>query len=247
MAVGVNAVPAVAYDRVRMTKMRAYHNSPALKDRVLAQVRAHREADQIRQGRYWEQGYDGVFRGCAVGCLLHDPEGGHQRYEDEFGIEARLAWLQDAIFESLPVRRAVAWPERFLDAIPVGADLSMVWPRFAIWLMADEKWGVANHAHHARAKNACWRVADGYRRMVDGDPLSSEDAEELAWDAWDAGLPARDAARDAWIAGYAWDARDAGLPARDAWIARDEGIAPDARGGFALAGSDKLIGLLGAA
>ena len=47
--------------------MLAYHADPALKASTLAQMAAHREADQIVQGQYWERG-----RGCAVGCLTHE-------------------------------------------------------------------------------------------------------------------------------------------------------------------------------
>lgn len=115
----------------------AYHGDPGLKEQTLKKIRAHQQADQIIQGYYWEKGDDGVFRGCAVGCLLEDPDGGHERYETEFGIPVQLAWLEDGIFEWLPADVARGWPLRFMAAAPIGADLTSVWPRFAIWLMTD--------------------------------------------------------------------------------------------------------------
>lgn len=129
--------------------MLAYHNDPELKRVTLAKIQAHREADRIIQGTYWGK-LEGAFRGCAVGCLLEDPKGGHYRYESEFGIPVQLAWLEDGIFESLPVEDSRVWPERFMDAITVGADLSGVWPRFATWLMVDARAAEAAEADFAR-------------------------------------------------------------------------------------------------
>lgn len=44
-----------------MSNTTAYHSEPALKEATLAQMRAHREADQLVQGRYWDE-----EKGCAV-------------------------------------------------------------------------------------------------------------------------------------------------------------------------------------
>lgn len=101
--------------------MQAYNNDPALKTDLLNQMRVHRKADAVISGRYWEGG-----KGCAVGCLTHDPDGGHDKYE-QWGIPKELAYLEDVLFESLPKKEALVWPERFLSAIPVGADLSGIW------------------------------------------------------------------------------------------------------------------------
>jgi hypothetical protein len=79
------------------SSLRAWHGDPQVKARALAKVAAHRAADELVRGTYW----DGR-RGSAVGCLLEDPEGGHARYETEFGIPRVLAWLEDRIFEGLP-------------------------------------------------------------------------------------------------------------------------------------------------
>lgn len=119
----------------------AYHGDKQLKARTLRKVREHRKADRIIQGLYWAKQDDGVFRGCAVGCLLEDPTGAHERYETEFGIPELLAHLEDGIFEALPPELAKDWPGRFMGAIRVGADLSRIWPQFAIWLMIDSQKG----------------------------------------------------------------------------------------------------------
>ena len=101
-----------------------------MKETYLNRVRAHRAADQIVKGQYWEGG-----KGCAVGCTIHGSE--HSRYEDELGVPRILARLEDIIFERLPNAVAMEWPARFLEASPVGAELSMVSPRFAVWLLGD--------------------------------------------------------------------------------------------------------------
>ena len=49
-----------------------------------------------------------------------------------------LAYLEDRIFQGLPEADAMAWPRRFSEAIPPGADLSMVGPRFLHDLLAAD-------------------------------------------------------------------------------------------------------------
>jgi hypothetical protein len=111
--------------------MIAYHNDPAQKTTILAQLAVHRAADELIKGRYWKNG-----KGCAVACTLHSSD--HAEYETRFGIPRILARLEDRIFEGLPNASAQAWPEQFMGAIRPGADLTMVWPRFALWLLTEE-------------------------------------------------------------------------------------------------------------
>ena len=106
--------------------MRAYHGDPTLKAAVLAQMADHRAADTLIKGVYWEDG-----RGCAVGCLTHDPDGGYAQYPVRWGIPEELAQVEAGIFENLPIEDALAWPERFLSAIEPGADLSGVYAEWA--------------------------------------------------------------------------------------------------------------------
>ena len=46
----------------------AWHGDAALKKSTVATMAAHRKADTLVQGIYWENG-----KGCAVGCLVHGP------------------------------------------------------------------------------------------------------------------------------------------------------------------------------
>ena len=139
--------------------MLAFHNDPAVKAKYLARVKAHRAADDLRHGVYWERG-----KGCAVGCTIHGSD--HAAYERELGIPRILARLEDGIFERLSSPHDQAWPQEFLEAIPVGADLSLVWPRFALALLADEEYGMLQyieHARHAQQKEAIERIIALYQ------------------------------------------------------------------------------------
>lgn len=208
----------------------AYHGNPQLKAKILAQITAHREADEILQGAYYRT--DGKVQVCAVGCVLHDPNGGHEQYEPEFGIPSVLAHLEDGMFESMELEHAKEWPYRFMNAIQPGADLSGVWPRLIEWMMIDEKWGLVNIVEAPDVKAVVQRVGEAYRRMNAGEVISDAEQKEIT-DATRAAWAARDA-RAAWAARAARDARDA-------WDARD------ARDAFVVASADKLIELLEAA
>ena len=62
----------------------------------------------------------------------------HDLFPELFGIPIDLAYLEDHIFESMPVDECALWPEQFLSAIPEGADLSKVGHRLVWWLLQGE-------------------------------------------------------------------------------------------------------------
>jgi hypothetical protein len=111
--------------------MLSYHSDPAIKAKYLARVEGHAEADEIIKGRYWEAG-----KGCAVGCTIHGDS--HADFETELGIPRILAWMEDVIFEGLPNRAAKTWPERFLQTIEPGKDMSRVAWQLLHWLLTDD-------------------------------------------------------------------------------------------------------------
>jgi hypothetical protein len=139
--------------------MLAYHNDPAIKAKYLKRVRAHRKADRLVQG-VGAVGVGKEFRSCAVGCTLEVYD--HGRYPIELGIPEVLARLEDRIFEGMKPADAMKWPTAFLSAIKPGADLSMVWPRFALWMLDVE----------LRKYTTSAPVAALYRRWVAGDKPS---------------------------------------------------------------------------
>jgi hypothetical protein len=169
------------------TTLRAFHHDPAIQANYLARVRAHAAADEIVQGTYWQNG-----RGCAVGCTIHGSS--HAAYETELGIPRILARLEDRLFESMAIGDAKGWPERFLAAIPLGADLSLVWPNLAVWLLIDPEHGVVKFAKKAEIEKAIRDVANAYQRMIDGESIPRSELWTLRDEAWRVRSDAADAA-----------------------------------------------------
>jgi len=144
--------------------MLAFHGKQEIKDKYVARVKAHESADEIAQGYYWEKG-----KGCAVGCTIHGRD--HHSYEVELGIPTAIALLEDRIFEGLPNDIAKGFPLRFLEAIPVAADLSMLVPKMMLWLLIDENHGVIKHGSE-KGKLAIQSVSDLYIRKIAGETVT---------------------------------------------------------------------------
>jgi hypothetical protein len=152
--------------------MIAFHGVATLRDATLAQMQAHVDADAIVRGYgYWSDG-----KGCAVGCLTHDSGGGHSSYPTRWGIPEVLAHLEDQLFENLPLDEARLWPMRFLAAIPLGAELAMVWPRFALALLSDCQHGVRRLTREGSPQRAgVDGVARLFERQIAGDQPTTEE------------------------------------------------------------------------
>jgi len=212
--------------------MIAFHGEKELKNAVIARMKEHMEADALIQNYDY---FDGE-KGCAVGCTIHGSD--HTKYETELGIPVDLAYLEEGIFEKSTREYSKTWPLRFLEAIPVGADLSLVVNHFLTWLLIDKDYGVIRFAQTEKEKKAIQNTATLHQRVIDGDRPNPEEwaaARDAAWAAargaargaaWDAAwAAARGAAWDAaW--GAAWDA--AWAAARDAAWDAAWGAARDA-------------------
>lgn len=156
-----------------METLLSYKSDDGLKTDLLKEVKKHEAADQIVQGHYGKE--NGKWTGCAVGCAIHSLNlimgkkhdyGDHSVYESEFGIPRIIARLQDRIFEGLPKERAKKFPFEFLSAVPIGKDLNLVWRKFLIWLLIDEKEGVIRHAKTDQTKKSITDVADLLTRSL---------------------------------------------------------------------------------
>jgi hypothetical protein len=80
-----------------------------------------------------------------------------------------LAHLEEIIFERLPDDEGKRFAVEFLEAIPVGADLSLVWPAVAHWLLVDPRQGVIGSAQTNETRSAIEKVASLYARMLHGE------------------------------------------------------------------------------
>ena len=210
--------------KTRTETMRAFHGDPALKASVLRQLAHHRRLDQIVQGTYWNES---EHKGCAVGCLTHARDGDHSLFPELWGIPEDMAHLMDRIFEGLTVDEARAWPQKFIRAIPVGADLSLVTTRFRLWLLTDPKHGVRQYAGDpvwgvAAAIDQCAALLqariDGREPTVRAWSAARSAASSAASSAWSAASSAWIATSSAWSA--ASSARSAASSAESAaWSA----------------------------
>ncbi len=174
--------------------LRAWHGDPALKKATVAEMAAHRKADRLVKGRYWEGG-----KGCAVGCLVHS--GNHALYEPYFGIPQALAHLEDKIFESLPNGESQRWSEQFLKAAKPGADLSLVQWQFLAFVVEE----ALSRPEAASVREACQPALEIARAKARSE-IVPESAESAAWSAesaaWSAASAESAAESAAWSAAW---------------------------------------------
>lgn len=109
-------------------KFSAFHGKHEIKDKYIARMKDHMAADQLVQGSGFKPDSG---KGCAVGCTLDNYS--HFAYEKELGIPFTIAILEDHIFEDLSKEKAMSFPLEFLEAVPVGADLSNVYNNMEIF------------------------------------------------------------------------------------------------------------------
>lgn len=173
--------------------MLAYHSDSAVKDKYLSRIKAHREADELVAGCGWEKNRH--VRGCAVGCTFDKYD--HSRGPVEIGFPEELMHLEDAIFEGLANGGGdhLAFPAAFLAAVRPGADLSLVWPRFTLWLLTDTESPSFVGSQHETVKDACEEVAGLYREWCETGIKPEKSRFESAAES-----AARSAARSAWSA-----------------------------------------------
>jgi len=165
------------------SKLIAFHGKQEVKDKYVMRVRAHRAADNLIRGTGWDKTQG---KGCAVGCTLEGYN--HASYETELGIPQWVARMEDYLFENLSHEEAMAWPERFLQAIPVGkSNWNEVYHDYFAWLMDDPTDGVIRFAGEFEDVKKCIeRVAMLHReRCTDIEKWDQavESAVESAWSA----------------------------------------------------------------
>lgn len=187
------------------TDLGAWHGDAQFKAATLEQMAAHVAADHLIHGIYWDPRRG---RGCLIGCLTHNPEGGHEQFPELFGIPAWLAHLADDLFEMQARGVDADWALRFLRSIAPGADLSRVWLAVAERLMLDPVYGNITRCAGVPAVEAAVRAVGELAAGPEASDAEWAAAAESAWLAVDAArtatgiaCPAADAARSAaWAA-----------------------------------------------
>ncbi len=93
--------------------MKAFHGEIELKKELLAEPRHYKFRPQVT----W----------------LYD------KGELKYGVPKELIMLRNEIFSALPREEAREFASRFTEVIPIGADLSLVWPKFIVRLLTRVK------------------------------------------------------------------------------------------------------------
>jgi hypothetical protein len=155
----------------------AFHGNSAVKAFYLERLRSHMHKEEIVQGvAEWNGDKGGV-----IGCTVHSND--RSRYEPDLGIPTEVASLVEILFERLPEEEAKLFALEFFEAVPVGADLSFVWPAIARWLLIDPKCGIIRFAQTPETRAAILLVADLYARVLRREPVSPQrfrDAVQIA-------------------------------------------------------------------
>ncbi len=189
--------------------MLTFHNDPFVKDKYLSRVHAHRSADNLIQGTGWEDG-----KGCAVGCTLENYQ--HSRYPIELGLPEWLALLEDHIFEALPEKDAMNWPEQFLSAIPIGVEdrqMNILRDRFQIFWLTRQKSQI-DCAKFPEVEVAINNTISLLQSAIDG-----KEPESAAWSAaWSAAESAAESAARSAARSAAWSAAESEAIVKRDWL-----------------------------
>ncbi len=207
--------------------MKAFLDSPQIKEKYVARLEKHYKLDEIIKGKYWEDG-----KGCAVGCTIHSDN--HNRYESELGIPEWLAKLEDVLFEGMPNSNAKEFPLKFIKSIPVGFDdWQHLYHQLCLHILEKE----CKNTDHSLVKQAIsdiknlhrieetdqkkWLEAESAARSATISARSARSAESATRSAESATRSAWSAARSATMsarsAESAWSAESAARSARSAW------------------------------
>ena len=184
-----------------MTELVTWHNDQGLKDKVVSGYEAHMKADTLIKGEYFL--HDEGFRGCHIGCVIHDLGGSEvgshtEEYQRVTGLPKWLASLNEYFFENMDHPKNQEVTRDILQATPVGKDLTPAYHKFMVWLLLDEKEGTIRFCDEDGVK-VTRDVAELHQRSIDGDNPSEGEwaaagaaAGDVAWAA--AGAAAGDAA-----------------------------------------------------
>lgn len=153
----------------------AFGGDPTRQQAALTLAQAHADADRVVRGNYWSDKH----RGCSVGCMTHASNGGdgsvHSIFERMYGVSALVAQVADDLFEEHEDETATEFHLAWLRAIPLGADLSMVYPKLALWVAEQVVNPDAPTSRRVLATLLAW---------AEGKPSPDEHFEDLRMSVW---------------------------------------------------------------
>ena len=176
-----------------MSKPLTFNNKQSVKDKYVKRMQQHAEADEVIQGTYWEEG-----KGCFIGCLMEDTQP-HDKV-DAIGLDPRLTYLLDSIFEGLSNDEAKIFARDTIGKIPVGVDSYIIYCKFMYWLMERN---AKRSKDYPEVVKACRQVKKLYRKLIDGKQVADNEWSAAESAAWSARSAARSAAESAaWSAAW---------------------------------------------
>lgn len=182
----------------------AWHDRRTLKAEAVQRMRAHANAGGFVQNQWlaFDPEAASRYRGCFYGCLVTEKLAGergvtvpefvrdvtsgdgpevpwHVEGERLWGIPVDVGALLDRCFDAVPAERAPGFAVASVEAIAVGADLSLVRTRFMLDLLADDGAGahgvLQRTAPGTRLHAYVDRISTLHRRTLDADAPAPEE------------------------------------------------------------------------
>lgn len=159
----------------------AFRSSYDLKHEVLRQIKL--EIAQDRLLHYYQFGDcpNYTYRGCPTSTSIEAlnlvarsrfSTDGFDSFVRCFRIPLELTRLYQFFRDTPRDETGDDWVVSFLRAITPGADLSMVWLKFAHWLLVDPDYGMISKAKAERLKKGLSECAELYARWIAGEKPS---------------------------------------------------------------------------
>jgi hypothetical protein len=176
----------------------AWHNQPDLKAAAVAEMRAHRASGTLVRRR--DNPVQGGFHVSLTARRLGHDGGTAVRWLEEterlWGIPQIVGGLLDRCFEKVPAAEAADFAVAAVEAIPIGADLDQVPPRWILDVLADNENGVlAQVAAGSPQHAAIERVVTLLRRKLAGESIPAGEWQAAALAAQAASAQANAAER----------------------------------------------------
>ena len=184
--------------------MNSFHGDSEFKQKYIDRVVAHKNADAIVQGRYWEEG-----KGCAVGCTFELSDNVHEAGAKEWDVPEWLLRLEDTIFEGLPNDKAVNFPLQIIEAIPVGKSedfFNQIKWKFSAFLLKENIDRVLDLDIEETLKK---QIVESIRSVLNLYELALETSREWSESARSAAWSAADSASRSAAESASWSARSA--------------------------------------
>jgi hypothetical protein len=157
-------------------KLCAFNGDVNIKNNILIQLKNHYDNKQIIKSR----GFDNEKGGGAIECIIH--EEAYYKLQTNLGIPLTLGYVINNIYHGLQDKYlSQNLPFKFIESICVGADLTLVWPKFALWLIKDEKYGFSKFFKSSRKKNdLITYVINLYDRVIKNDNINNDEWQHIS-------------------------------------------------------------------